>query len=191
MIRHATGRWTAGEHPKEQFLAVKGHLAPTLSPQINNHLSGGWFIPYKELLATLAKVINRTTVNRSADNGTALRSRQVSRWKPVRSRRRRKEPTSMCPAPRLTESRRSSWCRNWAMSSTDVPSMPCSWRYWIPLLGFLLNLFQEMGHGLLIPNSGGWRQLAFEANYSNTMNKSSHIGSESPVCPGSFSQFHL
>lgn len=47
------------------------------------------------------------------------------------------------------------------MSSTDVPSMPCSWRNWIPLLGFLLNLFQEeMGQGLLISKSGGQKKLA-------------------------------
>lgn len=40
----------------------------------------------------------------------------------------------------LTESSLSSWCKNWARSSGVVPSMPCSWRYWIPLFGFLLNL---------------------------------------------------
>lgn len=41
----------------------------------------------------------------------------------------------------ITESSRSSWCKNWARSSGVVPSIPCSWRYWIPLFGFLLNLF--------------------------------------------------
>lgn len=40
----------------------------------------------------------------------------------------------------VTESSLSSWCKNWARSSGVVPSMPCSWRYWIPLFGFLLNL---------------------------------------------------
>lgn len=40
----------------------------------------------------------------------------------------------------LTESNLSSWCKNWAISSGVVPSMPCSWRYCIPLFGFLLNL---------------------------------------------------
>lgn len=40
----------------------------------------------------------------------------------------------------LTVSSRSSWCRNWAMSSAEDPSMPWSCRYWIPRLGFLLNL---------------------------------------------------
>lgn len=40
----------------------------------------------------------------------------------------------------LTESSLSSWCKNWAISSGVVPSMPCSCRYWMPLFGFLLNL---------------------------------------------------
>lgn len=43
----------------------------------------------------------------------------------------------------VTESSLSSWCRNWARSSGVVPSMPCSWRYWIPLFGFLLNLIDR------------------------------------------------
>ncbi len=41
----------------------------------------------------------------------------------------------------LTESSLSSWCKNWAISSGVVPSMPCSCRYWMPLFGFLLNLW--------------------------------------------------
>lgn len=41
----------------------------------------------------------------------------------------------------FTESSLSSWCKNWARSSGVVPSIPCSCRYWIPLFGFLLNLF--------------------------------------------------
>ena len=45
----------------------------------------------------------------------------------------------------LTEQRRSSWCRNCAMSSAVVPSIPCSCRYCIPLFGFLLNLFTKTG----------------------------------------------
>lgn len=43
----------------------------------------------------------------------------------------------------LTESNLSSWCKNWAISSGVVPSIPCSCRYWIPLFGFLLNLYNE------------------------------------------------
>lgn len=57
----------------------------------------------------------------------------------------------------------------------------------MPLLGFLLKLFQEeTGHGLLISKSGGQKKLAFEARTSHQLS-----AQEGPVCPASFSQFHL
>lgn len=50
----------------------------------------------------------------------------------------------------ITESSLSSWCKNWARSSGVVPSMPWSWRYWIPLFGFLLKLRIKEGNLLLM-----------------------------------------
>lgn len=62
----------------------------------------------------------------------------------------------------------------------------------MPLLGFLLNLFQEeMAHGLLISKLKGQKQLAFEASHNNTMITSSCVSQEGPVCLGSFSELHL
>jgi len=43
----------------------------------------------------------------------------------------------------LTVSSRSSWCKNWAISSAVEPSMPWSCRYWTPRFGFLLKLRRE------------------------------------------------
>lgn len=77
--------------------------------------------------------------NQGVDNRQCTQGQPISRLKLVRAHNHLTELTCKCYTPSLTESRRSSWCRNWAISSTDVPSMPCSWRNWIPLLGFLLN----------------------------------------------------
>lgn len=149
-----------------------------LSHQIHNHLSGGQFIPFKELFATVAKGMSRTAVCR--DNRHCTQGQTISRLKPLAFNPIRTqnliESRCKCPKPRLTESRRSSWCRNWAISSTDVPSIPCSWRNWIPLLGFLLNLFQEeMAYSLLISKLKGQKYLALEASHNNIMSKLSYV----------------
>lgn len=150
-------REVSGRRAARRRVSGRRGTIPALLPsrQIHN-LSGGYVIPFEKLFGTLAKGMSRTIVGRGVNNSHCTPGQTISRLKGGQVSESPDRTHSRCPTPSLTESRRSSWCRNWAISSTDVPSMPCSWRNWIPLLGFLLNLFQEnVAHGLLISKLKG------------------------------------